>query len=694
LQDAPNTAPPGPLPLSLAGYRIGLISAAGEPDCAYLSLQSAAARLNHSIVPAIDAAELNSATVDFILATAPFPTKPENVPVFRIIREAKAGFWDNDEWLADLARFDGYLTISDSLRRFLANFCRVDETRPCIGAFELTPERQFTICKLKKIISLGAFRLCHLAAPQDGSLLQHLEGRPYLRLDRAEPNDDPGGRTTLPTRARSAQTVFAAFGAGLVVLGKDHEMDAAAFYRLCEIVSVGAIALCPDIPWIRRHFEESVHYYPRGDPAAATEAIDRAIDAIVGDPAGAAARAQAARSIFEENFAAEVMLQNAVGVFQEWRARVSLPQPSTPVGRTVVDTDGRAIEAVFARLPAKTLAVVGRTVAELGPLEPMPHWRFGGFADSSDLAVHVRHSLWRAGKARGGVGPIVMPWHAGTRLNLFLDNDLSLTLFAGGAFEPNEFALLNRVLRPGMVFLDGGANEGAYTVFAAARVGPKGRVIAVEPSLRELERLKANLALNRQRNVEIVEAALTDRSGSARLLIAEPTHAGQNTLGEFAYAISAAGEAEVGTITLDELVQEQGLSRLDILKLDIEGAELRALSAAWGCLGEMRPLILAEVSDEALTHQGGSAAALLQLLEDADYVALTFDDETGDPIPLGADNRSLSDNIVAVHRDRDWGLLAGADIADAPRYTRKTQKNSRVRSRGTAKATRRPKRQR
>ena len=71
MQDAPNTAPPGPLPLSLAGYRIGLISAAGEPDCAYLSLQSATARLSHSIVPATDSAELNSAAVDFIRVQPP-----------------------------------------------------------------------------------------------------------------------------------------------------------------------------------------------------------------------------------------------------------------------------------------------------------------------------------------------------------------------------------------------------------------------------------------------------------------------------------------------------------------------------------------------------------------------------------------------------------------------------------------------
>jgi FkbM family methyltransferase len=239
-----------------------------------------------------------------------------------------------------------------------------------------------------------------------------------------------------------------------------------------------------------------------------------------------------------------------------------------------------------------------------------------------------------------------------------LDNDLSLTLFAGGTFEPNEFALLDRVLQPGMVFVDGGANEGVYSVFAAARVGPMGRVIAVEPSSRELARLRENVALNRLSNVDIVEAALAERSGSAPLLIAEKLHAGQNTLGAFAYdTVKSVGAQDVAVKTLDEIVLQCALSRLDILKLDLEGAEIRALSGAGRVLAEMRPLVLVEVSEASLAHQGGSARALFELLEAADYVLLAIDDETGEPVPLRSNNRPPSDNVVAVHTERDWGLL-------------------------------------
>ena len=93
-------------------------------------------------------------------------------------------------------------------------------------------------------------------------------------------------------------------------------------------------------------------------------------------------------------------------------------------------------------------------------LSSVPGWRVDRFKTSADPAVHVRHGLWCAANAQNCDRPVVVPWHEGTRLVLHLDNDLSYTLSAGACYEPNEFALLSRVLEPGMVFMDGGANEG------------------------------------------------------------------------------------------------------------------------------------------------------------------------------------------------------------------------------------------
>lgn len=289
--------------------------------------------------------------------------------------------------------------------------------------------------------------------------------------------------------------------------------------------------------------------------------------------------------------------------------------------------------------------------------KPVSRWRFGDFVYSPELSVHIRHSLWRNAKLRGLRGQIIVPWHGGARLRLYLDNDLSLTFLPTGHFEPNEFALMDRGLRPGMVFVDGGGNEGLYTLFASAKVGAKGRVIAVEPSPCEIARLRANLELNDARNVDVAEVALTERSGSAWMRVAEDGHSGQNTLGAFAYeGIGTAESRDVTAITLDQLLGERHIETVDVIKLDLEGAEIRALQGAIGMLRQCRPLLLIEVSEVALGHQGGSPEALLELLRGEGYVILVIDDDTGEPALPRSPETALSGNIVAVHRQRSWGF--------------------------------------
>jgi FkbM family methyltransferase len=318
----------------------------------------------------------------------------------------------------------------------------------------------------------------------------------------------------------------------------------------------------------------------------------------------------------------------------------------------------RPLGPLLAGLSADALIELAESLAMAPRLHPVPGWRFDAFKTSADPAVHVRHGLWCAARAQRCHRAVVVPWHEGTRLELHFDNDLSLILFAGGCYEPNEFALLGRIVVPGMVFLDGGANEGVYTVFASARVGTKGRVIAVEPSPREMERLKRNVALNDMSNIDLVEAALSDRLGFVDLTLAEQEHAGENTLGAFIYdGRSAVDTKTVAAVTLDKLVAEHDLRRLDVVKLDLEGAELRALSGARHSLAELKPLLLFELSDAALRHQGGSRAALFELLKSDRYVPLTLDEDTGAPVPWASVNSPLSHNIVAVHQQRDFGLL-------------------------------------
>ena len=151
-------------------------------------------------------------------------------------------------------------------------------------------------------------------------------------------------------------------------------------------------------------------------------------------------------------------------------------------GLALVHAQATEIETVFSGLNARLLGALADHFKILLPLRHMPNWRFDEFQSRSDLATLVRYALWRTLHRLPSALEVALPWYGPTVFASRFDNDLSLAMFVGGTYEPNEFALLDRVLQPGMNIIDGGANEGAYTLFFASRVGPAGRVIAVEPS--------------------------------------------------------------------------------------------------------------------------------------------------------------------------------------------------------------------
>jgi FkbM family methyltransferase len=234
-----------------------------------------------------------------------------------------------------------------------------------------------------------------------------------------------------------------------------------------------------------------------------------------------------------------------------------------------------------------------------------------------------------------------------------LGTDMSLCLYAGGSFEPNEFVLLAQVLKPGMVFVDGGANEGLYSLFASKRVSPEGLVIAVEPSSRELERLKANIKLNRASNIRPRQAALGQGSGTAELAIAEAGHEGQNTVGQAVSnpTVATVGHEKVDLVTLDELVEREGLSRVDFVKLDVEGSEFDALRGATETLVRHRPLLQLEIEEERLASQNATKDEVLQLLETAGYSVYVFDGVTAQLRPPRRPDEPEGNAIAAP---RDW----------------------------------------
>lgn len=290
-------------------------------------------------------------------------------------------------------------------------------------------------------------------------------------------------------------------------------------------------------------------------------------------------------------------------------------------------------------------------LAWVRPVGPYPGWRFDVEWDNPDLTFRRRREIWLHFRDTRIDTPFLMRWHDGLKLMLYLSNDQSRQVFVGGTTEPNEFAFLDSVLRPGMVFIDAGANDGLYTLFAARRVGEQGRVWAFEPSAREFERLQRNIGLNSQGQVRAFPLALADFNGKAPLRIADAEHAGQNTLGDFVYhSVGLLRSETVDVTTLDEQAARRELPPINVIKLDVEGAEYRVLRGARGVLESSRPIVMLEYLEAALSGQGATGAVVLDLFLSLGYKLYTYDDASGKPVPAG--EGPFSGNIIAAPRER------------------------------------------
>ncbi|WP_241179994.1 FkbM family methyltransferase [Humisphaera borealis] len=193
-----------------------------------------------------------------------------------------------------------------------------------------------------------------------------------------------------------------------------------------------------------------------------------------------------------------------------------------------------------------------------------------------------------------------------------------------GMYEPQETLVLRQLLSPGQVLLDVGANWGYFTLLAAHCVGSAGRVISLEPDPRLFPQLQTNITLNRLAHVQAIQVAAADREGT--MTLAGFDEAGEN------FGVSrlvANGDKVHGrcfpvrTASLDTILEEYNIDTVDVLKMDIEGAEGLALRGLEQSLSTHRVRrLLLEVHPHDLLRYGIRAEDILQSLTNFGYRCL------------------------------------------------------------------------
>ena len=197
-----------------------------------------------------------------------------------------------------------------------------------------------------------------------------------------------------------------------------------------------------------------------------------------------------------------------------------------------------------------------------------------------------------------------------------------------GRYEPQETALLQQILRSGMVFVDVGANWGYFTLAAAHLVGRAGRVLSIEVDPRACRALKDNVARNGLDHVSVLEMAASDAPGMLKM---QEYESAANDSGNFGLARSTTvvehgHRFDVAARPLDDVLDEAGIDRVDLLKMDIEGGEGRALTGLRGALASRRVArLLLELHPHHLRDQGSSTERVIAELRGYGYGAWKID---------------------------------------------------------------------
>lgn len=189
-----------------------------------------------------------------------------------------------------------------------------------------------------------------------------------------------------------------------------------------------------------------------------------------------------------------------------------------------------------------------------------------------------------------------------------------------GVYEPQETALLRELLRPGMTFLDVGANWGYFTLLGAHLTGAAGRVIALEPDPRLVPLLRRNVEVNGLGHVEVLPLAAAATTGSFLLRGHDACAENRGTSRLTHDQTDGAPAFWVTTTSLDALLDARHVDTVDLLKMDIEGAEALALEGMRAGLSRHRyTRIILELHPTMLEEHGSSVRAIVELLRGAGY---------------------------------------------------------------------------
>lgn len=184
-----------------------------------------------------------------------------------------------------------------------------------------------------------------------------------------------------------------------------------------------------------------------------------------------------------------------------------------------------------------------------------------------------------------------------------------------GMFEKKELAVFRNSIKNGHIVADIGANIGLYTVIAARKVGPIGKVFSFEPEAENFDLLSKNVELNKFENTTLINSALSDTSGERDLYLSK------DNKGHYSFSDDSFADTKISvkTNTFDEYMKKYGSPKIDLIKMDIEGAEPLALDGMKETIKRNSEIIIfTEIYPKAMKRLGKDPLEFLRTLDSFD----------------------------------------------------------------------------
>jgi FkbM family methyltransferase len=198
---------------------------------------------------------------------------------------------------------------------------------------------------------------------------------------------------------------------------------------------------------------------------------------------------------------------------------------------------------------------------------------------------------------------------------------ISRVILETGVWDEPTWLAIQGHLGEGLTFVDIGAHEGYCALKAARVVGASGRVIAIEANPQMVRALQGNVHASGATGVTVVPVACAESEATLDLFVASQSNTGCSSLSQTNASMGGPVRTkfQVPARPLDSILRELSLSRVDVVKIDVEGAELRVLKGALETLACYRPVLLLELDDRLLSPMGTTSADVTAFLSSCGY---------------------------------------------------------------------------